>query len=238
VFNPGTRSIMTLPTHIQGYVRAEGHREAASADHRFITISREYGSGGYAIGELMLQLLNRGNPPRPWKLYDRNLVDKIIADHGLSDELRSSLEEHQISKLDDWVASVFEHKPPQVVLVEKTAVTVRSLAMRGGAIIMGRGGMAVTKGIKGGLHIHLIAPLDDRVSYTCRMTGEDRETVLKRTERIDRERREYVEAYYGADLKDPTIFHAVLNTSRLGYARTARTIVGLLADFSGHGPCP
>ncbi len=228
---------MTLPAHIQGYVRAEGHSEEMSADHRFITISREYGSGGYAIGELMLQLLNRGNPPQPWKLYDRNLVDKIIADHSLADELRSSLEEHQLSKLDDWVASVFEHKPPQVVLVEKTAVTVRSLAMRGRAIIMGRGGMASTKGIKGGLNVHLVAPLEDRVSYTCRMTGEDRDAVLKRTERIDRERREYVKAYYGVDLKDATIFHAVLNTSRLGYARTARTIVRLLDDYSGRGSC-
>lgn len=225
---------MTLPTNIQGYVRTEGHSEKMGADHRFITISREYGSGGYAIGELMLQLLNRGNPRRPWKLYDRNLVDKIIADHGLSEELRSSLEEHQLSKLDDWVASVFEHKPPQVVLVEKTAVTVRSLAMRGRAIIMGRGGMVATKGIKGGLHIHLVAPLEDRVNYTCRMTGEDRNAVVKRTARIDQERQKYVEAYYGADLSDATIFHAVLNTSRLGYARTARTIVYLLDDYSGH----
>lgn len=229
---------MTLPTHIQGYVRAASHAEETTSDHRFITISREYGSGGYAIGELMLQLLNRGNPPQPWQLYDRNLVDKIIADHGLAEELRGSLEEHQLSKLNDWVASVFEHKPPQVVLVEKTAVTVRSLAMRGRAIIMGRGGMMATKGIKGGLHIHLVAPLEDRVNYTCRMTGEDRETVLKRTERIDRERQDYVQAYYGADLNDTTIFHAVLNTSRLGYARTARTIVSLLDDFRDHGACP
>ncbi len=228
---------MTLPTNIQGYVRAAGHSGEVHGDQRFITISREYGSGGYAIGELMLQLLNRGNPQHPWQLYDRNLVDKIIADHGLSEELRSSLEENQVSKLDDWVASVFEHKPPQVVLVEKTAVTVRSLAMRGRAIIMGRGGMAATKGIRGGLHIHLVAPLEDRVSYTCRMTGEDRETVLKRTERIDRERQEYVEAYYGVDVRDATIFHAVINTSRLGFARTARTIVRLLDDFTSHGPC-
>jgi len=124
-----------------------------------------------------------------------------------------------------------------VVLVEKTAVTVRSLAMRGRAIIMGRGGMEASKGIKGGLNIHLVAPLEDRVSYTCRMTGEDQETVLKRTERLDRERREYVEAYYGVALTDATIFHAVLNTSRLGYARTARTIVHLLDDFTGHGSC-
>jgi len=231
------RNTMTLPTHIQGYVRAEGHSEEATSNQRFITISREYGSGGYAIGELMLQLLNRTTTPHPWKLYDRNLVDKIIADHGLSEELRSTLEEHQLSKLNDWVASVFEHKPPQVVLVEKTAVTVRSLALRGQAIIMGRGGMVATKGIKGGLHIHLVAPLEDRVNYTCRMTGEDRETVAKRTERMDHERAEYVRAYYGADLQDATLFHAVLNTSRLGYARTARTIVRLLDDLTGHGSC-
>ncbi|RMF85503.1 MAG: cytidylate kinase-like family protein [Nitrospirae bacterium] len=228
---------MTVSTNIQGYVRAAGHHEESETDHRFITISREYGSGGYAIGELMLQLLNRGNPSRPWQLYDRNLVDKIISDHGLSEELRASLEEHQVSKLEDWVGSVFEHKPPQVVLVEKTAITVRSLALRGRAIIMGRGGVAATKGIKGGLHVHLVAPLEDRISYTCRMTGEDRETVRKRTERIDREREEYVRAYYGIDLKDATNFHAVLNTSRLGFARTARTIVRLLEDLWGDRPC-
>ena len=219
------------PAKISGYVRAQGHPEDLHRhDHRFITISRQYGTGGYAIGELILQLLNAGLPDRPWELYDKNLVDKIIEDHKLSEDLRSSLEEQQTSKLNDWVSSVIEHKPPQVVLVQKTAVTVRSLALRGHAVIMGRGGFAIAHDLPGGVHVRLVAPLEDRVDYTCRMTGESRKAVRKKTERIDKERREFVHAYHGGDSDDPTQFHLVLNTSRLGFARCARIIVELFSD--------
>jgi hypothetical protein len=219
------------PAKISGYVRAQSHPDEAHHGHqRFITLSRQYGTGGYAIGELILQLLNAGRPDRPWELYDKNLVDKIIADHKLSEDLRSSLEEHQTSKLEDWVGSVLEGKPPQVVLVQKTAVTVRSLALRGHAVIMGRGGFAITHDLPGGVHVRLIAPVEDRIDYTCRMTGEGRKAVRKKVERIDKERREFVHAYHGGDLDDPTQFHLVLNTSRLGFARCARIIAELLID--------
>lgn len=217
------------PAKISGYVRAQGQPEEVRR-HRFITLSRQYGSGGYAIGELILQRLNRGQPPPLWELYDRNLVDKIVADHKLSEDLRSSLEEHQTSKLEDWVGSILEGKPPQVVLVQKTAVTVRSLALRGHAVIMGRGGFAITHDLPGGIHVRLVAPLEDRVDYTCRMTGESRKVVRKKTEQIDKERREFVQAYHGGDLDDATQFHLVLNTSRLGFARCAHIIVDLLND--------
>jgi cytidylate kinase len=62
------------------------------------------------------------------------------------------------------------------------------------------------------------------------MTGEGRKAVRKKVERIDKERREFVHAYHGGDLDDPTQFHLVLNTSRLGFARCARIIAELLID--------
>jgi hypothetical protein len=219
------------PAKISGYVRAQSHPDDPHSIHsRFITISRQYGTGGYAIGELILQLLNAGRPDRPWELYDKNLVDKIIADHKLSEDLRGSLEEQQTSKLEDWVGSVLEGKPPQVVLVQKTAVTVRSLALRGHAVIMGRGGFAIAHDLPGGVHVRLVAPVEDRIDYTCRMTGESRKAVRKKLERIDKERREFVHAYHGGDSDDATQFHMVLNTSRLGFARCARIIADLLID--------
>ena len=102
---------------VGGYVRALGSHHAAQPQKEtrpvapYVTISRESGAGGREVGEALARLLTEARPDIPWKCYDQELVDEIIADHKLSEKLRASLEEEQISRLDDWVSSVIEHKP-------------------------------------------------------------------------------------------------------------------------------
>ena len=102
---------METRPNLGGYIRALGSRDKKSKEPSppYVTISRESGAGGREVGASLARLLSQARSDVPWKFYDRELVDKIIADHNLSEKLRASLEEEQISRIDDWVSSVIEH---------------------------------------------------------------------------------------------------------------------------------
>ena len=219
--------------NLKGYVRALGAkvkpRQRSPAP--YVTISRESGAGGREVGEALVRLLSEARPDVPWRFFDRELVDEIIRDHNLSEKLRSSLEEEQISRLDDWVSSVIERKPPQVVLAEKTARTVRSLALRGHAVIVGRGGGILTHDLPHGLHVRLIAPKPVRLARKqeqARQQGKELGEVD--LDRSDAARAAYVRSYWGADQTDPHNYDLVLNTHCLGIAACAELIAGMVLE--------
>jgi cytidylate kinase len=230
-------SIMAGSANLKGYVRALGARgkQRHKSPLPYVTISRESGAGGREVGEALARLLTEPGSDAPWKCYDRELVDEIIRDHNLSEELRSSLEEEQISRLDDWVSSVIEHKPPQVVLAEKTARTVRSLALHGHAVILGRGGGIVTRDLPYGLHVRLIAPKAVRLSRKQEQAQQQgKELHEVDLDRIDAARAAYVRSYWGADQTDPHNYDLVLNTHCLGIEACANLIAGMVRECAEH----
>jgi cytidylate kinase len=227
----------TRSTIVGGYVRALGSQPLARPKKEsrsaapYVTISRESGAGGREVGEALARLLTEARPDVPWRCYDRELVDEIIADHNLSEKLRASLEEEQISRLDDWVSSVIEHKPPQVVLAEKMAKTVRSLAMRGHAVILGRGGGILTRDLTSGLHVRLIAPKEIRLTRKQGQAQQQGKTLDEaEIDRIDASRAAYVRSYWGADQTDPHNYDLVLNTHCLGIEACAQLIASLVLE--------
>ena len=62
----------------------------------FITISRQFGCGAFPLAEAITSKLNEGTvSDPPWAVYDRALVERIAADHQLSEELVELLQKRQ-----------------------------------------------------------------------------------------------------------------------------------------------
>ena len=52
-----------------------------------ITISRQAGAGAITVAKLVAEQLDTecpGDPPCPWVVFDRNLVEEIVRDNALS----------------------------------------------------------------------------------------------------------------------------------------------------------
>jgi hypothetical protein len=50
-----------------------------------ITISRQAGAGAITVAKLVAEQLDiecPGDPPCPWAVFDRNLVEEIVRDHN------------------------------------------------------------------------------------------------------------------------------------------------------------
>ena len=178
------------------------------------------------VAEKLTVLLAADGPRQnsAWTVFDRQLMDRVLADHNLPLYLAQFLPEDRISEIEDTLADIFGVHPPAQTIVWQTAETLLKLAELGAVILIGRGANIVTAKLPHVLHVRLVGPLDDRIERICR---DDHKTPAEaRTFCLKEEaaRARFLKTYFDAEINDPTRYHLVINKSRVGYVATARLI--------------
>jgi hypothetical protein len=154
-----------------------------------ITISREMGSGGKSIANLIALRLGE-----PWKVYDHELVDKIAKDKYLEEELIKSIDLKKLPLADIIVTKIFGKRMAHLSGYHRHLVKVMSLVgLQGYSIILGRGANFL---FPNGLNIRIICQMDQRITWQMTYEHISREEAIKRIEDSDKERREFVESLF------------------------------------------
>lgn len=195
-----------------------------------ITISRETGIGAEKICDLLIDYLHpRSNPfYRNWAYFDKNLIEKVIADHDLPEHFRSYLEHERTSTIDTMFSEILNIHPSNIKLLHKTSQTILKLARFGNVIIIGRGSNIITSELKNTLHVRLVAPLKFRISNAQHLYDMDKRTAAHFVEREDKARREFLKKYFHRDIEDPKNYHLVLNTYLMSFEEVAETIGNII----------
>ncbi len=217
-----------FPSFINSYLQPGDVRvrREISAPWRAVTLSRQTGSGARTVGEELAKYLQSQSPKdlAPWTLFDRNLVEKVLADHNLPARMAQFLTEDRISEMKDTVDEFFGIHPQSWTLVRQTAETILRLVELGRVIIVGRGGGIITRHREDVLHVRLVGSLEKRVvrirEYYNMGEKEAREFIFHE----DRGRRRYLKKYFREDIDDPLLYHMVINTDRVPYASAAKAI--------------
>jgi cytidylate kinase len=199
----------------------------------FVTISRQAGAGAKPLATHLAERLNSlAGESCPWTSWDRELVEKVAADHHLSRELIESLTEHSRSWLDrvmaDVSSSAASQMPDDFRVYHRVAETIRAVAQAGRAIIVGRGGMCVTRDMPGGLHVRLIAPFEHRVKEFARRNSIARAEAENAVRRIDRGRERFYRQFFPTGRLSPEHFSVTFNTSRLSEAQIVEALFTML----------
>lgn len=180
----------------------------------FITMSREYGCGGYRIAETIAGIINTQYKPAPeWLAYDRKVLDKVMSDLGLSSQLAETLTTQARTQMTNLFQTTFSKFPPQVVVYRKLAETVRTLASHGHVIIVGRAGAAITKDMERGYHVRIVAPMEwkiERIARVCNVSQKEAEKMILQK---NREREEFLRTFVKFDSSDPKNYHLVINNA-------------------------
>lgn len=179
-----------------------------------ITISREYGSGGHRIGELLAQRLGV-------KLYDKELIALTVRESGLDEQVveesEQSVDRH-----------IYYDDPVQTAVFRAQQRIIEQIARREPCVIVGRLANFVLQGKARCFNIFIYADREERLK---RIVGEygieaaKAETVLQQ---VDRERREHCLHYTGEEWGACHNYDLMINSSLFGSAETAeiiRTIV-------------
>ncbi len=199
----------------------------------FITISRQAGAGGHSLAKCLVDRMNMLDPgEQPWTSWDRELVEKVAADHHISKKLIESMEESNHSWFEEFLAGLSFNGSEQFVsetkVYQRVAVTIRTLAQAGRVAIVGRGGMYLTRNMPGGVHIRLVAPLDYRIDHMAKLSNVSRETAAAQVRQLDRNRETFYGRFWPRETLAPENFTMVLNTASLSDERMVDCIVPLI----------
>jgi len=224
-------SLSVLHTRLSDPARSQIHR-TSSETIPFITISRETGAGATSLGQQLVPLLNQelDEGANGWVFLDKDLLTQALLHHQLPAQLADYLPEDRISETKAAIGELMGLHPSLWQLEEQIAAAILQLAHVGRVIFAGRGSHHITRSVPGGLHLRLIASLDQRVTRMASALLCTRDEALALIEKNDLARRRYVRAHFDQDLEDSHHYDLVINTDRLQPAAAARIVVTALHE--------
>ena len=192
----------------------------------FITISREYGCGGYEVAKRLAEVFNDELKQTPqWAAYNRELLDKVMDDMGLSSSLANTLTGTARSGLTNLLQTSFSSFPPQVSVHKKLAETITILALNGNVIVVGRGSNIITRSIKNGYNIRLVAPLNWRTEQIVKKMNISKQDAIKLIAEKTKQRDTYLKEYLKFDVADPHNYQLIINNADHSVDQAARIII-------------
>ncbi|MCB1176808.1 MAG: cytidylate kinase family protein, partial [Leptospiraceae bacterium] len=129
-----------------------------------ITISREYGCPGVLVAnEVTKKLSSKYNSQ--WSILDKQVILQAAEEFNISEEMiQEILQNKPKGVFEELFLSFSDINLPSDVQIRKTiARIIRTVALHGNVVVLGRGGVVITRDIKKSVHVHLHAPLDYRV---------------------------------------------------------------------------
>jgi cytidylate kinase len=208
--------------------QAAAQEKAYEPQQPSITISREAGSGAVTIAQMLVERLNAASKPSEVSVgctvFDSNLARQVLLDHKLPEKLERFIVEDARLPVETIVEELLGLHPTPWLLVQQTTKTILRLASLGRVILVGRGAEVVTKRLPYVFHVRLVATLEKRVEHAGQYYNLAAAEAAKKVREEDQARRRYLRRYFDADIDDPLLYDLVINTGRLGFARSAELI--------------
>ena len=186
-----------------------------------ITISREYGSGGRAIGEKLAKEL--GIP-----FYNKELILMAAKESGLSEEYIKKAEQQKSTSFLYGLYMGAQQLPmnDQIFLIQSKII--REIAEKGPCVIVGRCADYVLDGTENLVRLFVYAEIEERINKVREKGYFPEEDILKNIKRIDRERRDYYRYYTGKSWENLENYDLMINTTKLSYDDMVECVVDYL----------
>lgn len=204
----------------------------------FVTISREAGAGGHSIAEAILSELDKRTGPlfQGWHVIDHEICELLSREPGLQVSYHKLITHEYHSQIQDMLDQLVVGDSPQDKVVKKIFMVFRSLASAGKVILVGRGGCALTRNLPLGVHLRLVAPLDDRIRATMTSLGSNEKKTRELIQEQDKGRKVLFRNFFNCDVSDPLLYDEVWNTSKVPAEVIARSVVDLIEARKCHCP--
>lgn len=189
-----------------------------------ITISRQYGTSGHQIAELLAEKL--GLP-----FYDKDLITIASRETRFSEKAFDIAEETATSALGYAISNRTNRNlygmPVNDQLFMVQSGVIRTLADKGPAVFVGRCADYVLDGYKPAIDIFLQAEKEARINVVMERDELNRKEAEARITKLDKSRATYYNYYTGRNWSDMTNYDIALNVTHL----TPEEAADLLATF-------
>ena len=190
-----------------------------------VTISREYGSGGYEVGRRVAERMN-------YKFYDKELIAHIADKFLIPESFVAATEETELKKKNIFheVFPVFtrtENENADYIFREQGKFIVQ-LVEEGNCVIAGRRADYYLRDNPNALHLFFYADQDFKVRRICETENLSEDEAVKKIADMDRRRRTSYEYVTGRTWGDMHNYDRLICTSTLGLDKCVEEILTLL----------
>ena len=190
-----------------------------------VTISREYGSGGYEVGRRVAERMN-------YKFYDKELIAHIADKFLIPESFVAATEEPELKKKNIFheVFPVFtrtENENADYIFREQGNFIVQ-LVEEGNCVIAGRRADYYLRDNPNALHLFFYADRDFKVRRICETENLSEDEAVKKIADMDRRRRTSYEYVTGRTWGDMHNYDRLICTSTLGLDKCVEEILTLL----------
>ena len=187
-----------------------------------ITISREYGSGGRYIGKLVADKLGI-------KLYDKEFVEKLAEDTGLSAEYIENNEQKR-SPLEILNNGYYSGLNNSDELFIKESELIKEVTNRESCVIIGRCADFILKDNDNVVKVFVSSNMNDKIQRTTEFYGIEKNKAEKEINRINKLRASHYKYYTERDWKDMSNYDICINSDKIGIENAANLICKLAEE--------
>lgn len=202
-----------------------------------ITVSREIGSGGRTIGQVLAKKLNV-------PCYDRYLIEALEKEFGLTVEeieKRKSRKKRWLSEFSKYLSPVPSAAALGVAMEEEEGIHVttdmifqaereilRELANEGSCVITGRSGFFVFENHPNHLNVFITAPYPNRINRIMKKQGMDENAAAALINKIDKARENYIQRYTNTSRYDVHNYDLAIKVDGQSEEQIAETIISFI----------
>ncbi|MDO4160468.1 MAG: cytidylate kinase family protein [Prevotellaceae bacterium] len=213
------------------YDKAEAVETADTEAHPVvITITREYGSGGHQLGEMLAKRLGI-------KFYDKSIISMAAKESRYSEQYISENEQRMSSNylmniiLRDYGAPIEKGLSPSDAIFVAQSRVIRKIAKEESCVIIGRCGDYILKDIPSSslIKVFCYSDVDDAAKRGVAEYNLDPKTAKTEIESVNRQRINHYQYYTSQKWGEPHNYNIMINTGSMGF-ETACELVAKIYD--------
>jgi cytidylate kinase len=196
-----------------------------------VTISASYGAGGSVVGPAVADRLDVEFLDRPLTAAETQQVGDAAGEGATEDERTEGILERLLSGF----AQLSEVFNPDLVVTRDQRVRQRAeerlhaFEAESGGVVLGWGSALI---LPNAFHVRLDGPIEARLRQAMKIERLlDKETARRRQYETDRIRTNYMRRLYGVDVRDPCLYHLVIDSTAIPLAAAVDLIANATKAF-------
>ena len=199
----------------------------------FLTISRQAGAGGNALASILdekIQKLHAEPLFRGWQPCSQELCHMVAQDPALRSLVESLKRTEYHSYAEDFLSQLIHGGASQDLVVKKMFHLMRTFALHGKVILVGRGSSFLTRDLPLGIHVRLEASMESRVKRMMSALHMTEKKAHEAVEEKDKAKAELVKTFFHKDIRDVLLYDIVWNTDRVPISEIAKLLIEMIRD--------
>jgi len=187
-----------------------------------ITISRERGSGGKVIANMIVKKLGQ-----PWRIYHKEIINEIAKETHLEKELINEVDEKRYRLVNKVIADTLGKNYLTLNSYYKHLLKILStIGNRGYAVIVGRGVNFLSPSA---LKVRIICSMDQRIKWMMEYEKMTKKQAITDIEESDKNREEFTKTLFKHNVRKAHHYDLVIRTGKDMDLEDAANIIVSLA---------